>query len=79
MDSAERLQAAAKAADQAFGGAGVDFLIHNAGQRCRIIPTSVCEAPRAERVHVVSPLGAPHSVSNGPYLFLSEAIAHPAL
>lgn len=32
MDSTEKLQAAAKAADEAFDGAGIDFLIHNAGE-----------------------------------------------
>jgi NAD(P)-dependent dehydrogenase (short-subunit alcohol dehydrogenase family) len=31
MDSTEKLQAAAKTADDAFGGAGIDYLIHNAG------------------------------------------------
>lgn len=32
MASSDKLQAAAKAADEAFGGAGVDYLIHNAGE-----------------------------------------------
>jgi NAD(P)-dependent dehydrogenase (short-subunit alcohol dehydrogenase family) len=32
LGSSEALQAAAKAADGAFGAAGVDFLIHNAGE-----------------------------------------------
>lgn len=31
MDSTEKLQAVAKAADEAFGGAGIDFLVHVAG------------------------------------------------
>lgn len=35
MDSTDKLQAAAKAADEAFGGAGIDFLIHNAGGQHR--------------------------------------------
>lgn len=65
MDSAEKLEAAAKAADEAFGGAGVDFLIHNAGRRREPIRTAIYAAHRAERAHVVSPLGAPHSVSDG--------------
>lgn len=32
LGGSEALQAAAKAADGAFGAAGVDFLIHNAGE-----------------------------------------------
>jgi NAD(P)-dependent dehydrogenase (short-subunit alcohol dehydrogenase family) len=32
LGSSEALQAAAKAADGTFGAAGVDFLIHNAGE-----------------------------------------------
>lgn len=35
MDSTEKLQAVAKAADEAFGGAGIDYLIHNAGAQSR--------------------------------------------
>jgi NAD(P)-dependent dehydrogenase (short-subunit alcohol dehydrogenase family) len=35
MDSTEKLQAVAKVADEAFGGAGIDFLIHNAGAQMR--------------------------------------------
>lgn len=36
MDSTQTLQEVAKAADEAFGGAGVDFLVHNAGEGARI-------------------------------------------
>jgi hypothetical protein len=32
MDSTQKLQEVAKAADEAFGGAGIDFLVHNAGE-----------------------------------------------
>jgi hypothetical protein len=45
MDSTEKLQAVAKVADEAFGSAGIDFLIHNAG-RCaknmRAAPAVCC-------------------------------------
>lgn len=30
----EELEKAAAAADAAFGGAGIDYLVHNAGARC---------------------------------------------
>lgn len=30
----EELEKAAAAADAAFGGAGIDYLVHNAGERC---------------------------------------------
>lgn len=35
MDSTQKLQEVARAADEAFGGAGIDFLVHNAGEGTR--------------------------------------------
>lgn len=33
LDQPDKLAAAAQAADAAFGGGGVDYLVHNAGER----------------------------------------------
>lgn len=63
MDSAERLQAAAKAADQAFGGAGVDFLIHNAGasQHALAAETTDEVAEKLLDINTLAPIRLTHA------------------
>ncbi len=55
--SDEQLAEAVRKADAAFGGAGVDYLVHNAGEGPGLSPATCCDASSAQNAgHRMQPV-----------------------